>query len=70
MRGPDMTAGETTAGDMGTMEIDMMIDLDTEMTDTVDAIEMIVTEDTKIVKNLPQNTALEDTMSSSTNETC
>ena len=36
----------------------------------VDAIEMIVTEDMKIVTNLPQNTALEDIMSSSTDDFC
>ena len=38
--------------------------------DMVDAIEMIVTEDMKIVTNLLQNTALEDIMSSSTNDFC
>lgn len=36
----------------------------------VDAIEMIVTEDMKIVTSLPQNTALEDIMSSSTDDFC
>lgn len=36
----------------------------------VDAIEMIVTEDMKIVTNLPQNTALEDITSSSTDDFC
>ena len=36
----------------------------------VDAIEMIVTEDMKIVTNLLLNTALEDIMSSSTDEYC
>ena len=36
----------------------------------VDAIEMIVTEDMKIVTNLLQNTALEDIMSSSTDDFC
>ena len=38
--------------------------------DMVDAIEMIVTEDMKIVTSLPQNTALEDIMSSSTDDFC
>lgn len=38
--------------------------------DMVDAIEMIVTEDMKIVTNLPQNTALEDITSSSTDDFC
>jgi len=38
--------------------------------DMVDAIEMIVTEDMKIVTNLRQNTALEDIMSSSTDDFC
>lgn len=38
--------------------------------DMVDAIEMIVTEDMKIVTNLLQNMALEDIMSSSTDDFC
>ena len=38
--------------------------------DMVDATEMIVTEDMKIVTNLPQNTALEDITSSSTDDFC
>lgn len=70
MKDQDMTVGETMADDMGTMETDMMTDLGIEMIDMVDAIEMIVTEDMKIVTNLPQNTALEDIMSSSTDDFC
>lgn len=70
MKDQDMTVGETMAGDMGTMETDMMTDLGIEMIDMVDAIEMIVTEDMKIVTNLPQNTALEDITSSFTDDFC
>lgn len=70
MKDQDMIVGETMAGDMGTMETDMMTDLGIEMIDMVDAIEMIVTEDMKIVTNLPQNTALEDITSSSTDDFC
>jgi len=70
MKDQDMTVGETMAGDMGTTETDMMTDLGIEMIDMVDAIEMIVTEDMKIVTSLPQNTALEDIMSSSTDDFC
>lgn len=70
MKDQDMIVGETMAGDMGTTETDMMTDLGIEMIDMVDAIEMIVTEDMKIVTSLPQNTALEDIMSSSTDDFC